>query len=79
MLDPETKKLFEAELPPLVPRTEVEKLTGGLVRSRYLEKLDAEGRGPKNRLRLGRKIVYRRPDFIAWLSEQIDTERLGYG
>ncbi len=63
---------LEKTLPPILSRTEVPKLTGGLISAGRLANLDCEGKGPRS-IRLGRKVGYTRADFIAWMrSRAID-------
>lgn len=58
---------LEASLPLLVARDQVEKLTGGAVTRGTLARLDHEGQGPKERIRIGRKVAYSRAGFMEWL------------
>lgn len=57
---------LERTLPPLISRTEVPKLTGGLISTGRLANLDCLGQGPRS-IRCGRKIAYTRDAFIAWM------------
>jgi len=57
---------LEKTLPPILARTDVPKLTGGLISAGRLANLDCLGQGPQS-IRCGRKIGYTRSDFIAWL------------
>jgi hypothetical protein len=57
---------LEKTLPPILSRTEVPKLTGGLISAGRLANLDCLGLGPR-RITLGRKVGYTRADFIAWM------------
>ena len=57
---------LEKTLPPILSRTEVPKLTGGLVSAGRLANLDSLGQGPR-KITLGRKVGYTRADFIAWM------------
>ncbi|MBI5518604.1 MAG: hypothetical protein HY916_00945 [Desulfovibrio sp.] len=57
---------LEKTLPPIIARTEVPKLTGGLISAGRLANLDCLGQGPR-RITLGRKVGYLRADFITWL------------
>ena len=58
---------LEAELPPIIPRTNVGKLTGGLVASKTLSNADAAGLGPKEKEVIYSKVVYSRRSFIDFL------------
>ena len=57
---------LEKSLPAILSRTEVPKLTGGLISAGRLANLDCLGQGPKS-IRCGRKIGYTRESFICWL------------
>lgn len=61
------------ELPPIIGRTEVSRLTGGLIHPRTLANHDSAGTGPR-RIKLGRKIGYFRNDFVAWLTSRLVAE-----
>jgi hypothetical protein len=54
----------------VVARTEVERFTGGAIKEKYLANLDCQGKGPKGRVRLGRKIIYPVHEFLAWLESR---------
>lgn len=66
MQTPDTYLELEHSLPPILARTEIPKLTGGLISVGHLANLDSLGRGPR-KITLGRKVGYIRGDFIAWL------------
>lgn len=51
----------------VVARTSVREFTGGTIHEKVLANEDCNGTGPKNRFRIGRKVVYPVRDFIAWL------------
>lgn len=63
---------LEKELPPVVARKEVYRLTGGLISPRHLANLDSAGLGPKERIKIGRHVAYDRDLFIAWMSDRIE-------
>lgn len=50
-----------------VARTEVENFTGGIISEKYQANLDSQGKGPKGRVRIGRKIAYPVSNYIHWL------------
>lgn len=58
------------ELPPLIARTEVGRLTGGLISPRTMANLDSKRLGPR-RLRLGRRVAYTRAAFIEFLADRL--------
>jgi hypothetical protein len=57
------------EYPPMFARSEVDKLFGGVISTKTLANLDSLGKGPK-RMRIGRKVVYLRDDFLNWLEKR---------
>jgi hypothetical protein len=57
---------IESQLPPVIARSEVRKLLGGLVAPGTLANADSRGDGPA-RIRIGRKVGYTRASLIAWL------------
>jgi hypothetical protein len=54
----------------IIAREEAARFTGGAVSARYLANLDSLGKGPKERLRIGRKVAYPVASFIQWLNER---------
>ena len=54
-----------------VSRDRIEQFTGGIMSQRYLANLDSRGLGPKNRVRVGRKVAYPVDDLIAWLESRV--------
>jgi hypothetical protein len=56
----------------VVTRTEVETFTGGAITAKYLANLDSLGKGPKGRLRVGRKILYTTSSLCEWLIERTE-------
>lgn len=62
------------ELPPMIARKEVSRLTGGLISPRHLANLDSAGLGPKGKVRVGRLVGYEKESFIEWLSDRMKTE-----
>ncbi|MBI9110250.1 hypothetical protein [Maridesulfovibrio ferrireducens] len=57
------------KLPAIVSRDSIEALTGGLLTRSYMEKLDADGKGPK-RFKSGRKIAYPSVELVAWIENR---------
>jgi hypothetical protein len=54
----------------VIAREDVDRFSGGAVSPRYLANLDSRGAGPKERLRIGRKVCYPVMPFIQWLHER---------
>lgn len=55
----------------IVARSEIGRFTGGLFSPRYLANLDSLKSGPKQRIRIGRKIAYPVDALCDWLAERI--------
>jgi len=60
-------------LPPLVPRTKVEALTGGLINAKTLANKDSLGFGPKQRLKFRGKVCYPREALVDWIISQLEV------
>jgi hypothetical protein len=56
----------------LVVRTDVGKFSGGFIGPKYLANLDSQGLGPNPKVRIGRKVGYRKKDLIAWLEDRAE-------
>lgn len=61
--------------PPLLTRTEIQRITGGAVNAKTLANLDSlnDGSGIPDRIRVGSRIAYPTSAVIAWLRNQIKT------
>lgn len=56
------------QLPPVVARTHVPDVLGGLVAKQTLANADRVGRGPKQAYKIGeRKVAYHTGDLLVWL------------
>jgi hypothetical protein len=54
---------------PVVARAEVGKFSGGALSPKYCANQDSLGTGPKGRFKIGRRVVYRVDELVAWLRE----------
>lgn len=54
----------------MVAREDVGKFSGGLLHPATMANHDSAGTGPKNRFRVGKKVVYWVKDLIAWMEER---------
>jgi hypothetical protein len=61
------------KLPCLLSRKDIGKYFGSLISIGYLANLDSHNRGPQ-KCRIGRKVIYRKEDFIAWLESRLAPE-----
>ncbi len=66
IISPDFSSLIEKWPSAFVARCEVERFTGGFIKSRYLANLDCQGKGPE-RIRIGRKVGYSVESFVRWL------------
>lgn len=64
-------KGLEEALPPVFTRKTASRMTGGLFTPRTLSNLDAAGKGPASKIRVGKNIIYEKLDFIEWLQTSI--------
>ena len=64
---------LRASLPPIFPRTEVGRLTGGIIQPGTMRNRDSrgDGIGLEGRFLVGRKICYSREAFLNWLEARI--------
>jgi len=62
---------LRAELPPTFARTAVPKLTGEIISAGTLANEDSRGTGPAGVFYIGRKAVYERESFLAWLETKL--------
>lgn len=64
-------KGLEESLPPVFTRKTASKMTGGMFTARTLSNLDAAGKGPTSKLRVGKNVIYEKHNFIDWLQDSI--------
>ena len=56
--------------PPIITRTEVQKITGGAISAKYLANLDSEQKGIQPRLKVGSKVAYPKEAVIEFLRKR---------
>lgn len=54
----------------LVARDRISDFTGGLISPGRMANLDSQGAGPRNRIRVGRKVAYPVTDLVEWLTQR---------
>jgi len=64
-------------LPPVIARSEVPKLLGGVVSAKTLANADCELVGPEGKLRVGRKVAYITESLLEWLDNRVTNENFG--
>ena len=62
---------LEKSLPAVFAEMKVSELIPGLVNHRSLKNLRCQGRGPRC-FKVGRRVMYRRSDFLAWLESRLE-------
>lgn len=55
-----------------ITRSELKKITGGLICGRTMALLDQSGNGVRERQIIGRKVVYLIDDLIDWLKNNVE-------
>jgi hypothetical protein len=65
---------LRASLPPIFARSEIGKLTGGIIQPGTMRNRDSRGDGIENRFQVGRKVCYSREDFLQWLSARVTRQ-----
>ncbi|WBF66038.1 hypothetical protein LN040_09860 [Desulfovibrio subterraneus] len=58
-------------LPAIFARTEVGRLTGGVIAPRTLANLDSLGKGPGGKVKFMKKVAYEKGAFLAWFAENL--------
>ena len=61
------------ELPPLIARTDVRAMVGMDIDERSLANLDSLGKGPRMRMRVGRRVVYPTAYLLEWIEEKAEV------
>lgn len=62
---------IEKELPPVVSRAELSRITGGLISAKTLSNEDALQKGPRERVRAGSKVGYSKASAMAYLRKKL--------
>ena len=57
----------------IVARQHVAKFSGGVLNAKTMANRDAAGTGPRERLRIGRKIAYPVEALVTWMRENATT------
>lgn len=60
---------LQRSLPPIFSRDEAAKHLGGILKAATLRNIDMQGKGPKIKTRIGRKVAYERDSFVDWLRQ----------
>jgi hypothetical protein len=65
-------KLIESWGAPFVARESIGKFSGGLVHRRTIANLDAKGKGPAGKFKIGRKVGYPVESVVEWLENRAE-------
>ena len=49
---------------------ELDKFSGGILNARTMSNLDSQGRGPKGRIKVGKKVAYKVESLIEWMQDK---------
>ena len=60
-----------------VSRSEIGRFSGGAINPRTLANQDSLGTGPKNRIHVGKKVIYKVSDIIEWLESRVKVAEEG--
>lgn len=60
---------------PYISRQEIGAFTGGILNPKTLANLDSQGKGPKGRVRVGRKVAYCVDELILWMEQRAEVLR----
>lgn len=64
------EKMAEDWPSPFVARTEIEKFTKGLYKTKSMNVFDGMGTGIKRKILLGSRVAYLKEDVIEWLKQK---------
>jgi len=64
---------LEKSLPAVFAELAVPELIPGIMSHRTLKNLRCKGKGPRC-FKVGRRILYRKTDFLDWLSQRLSDE-----
>ena len=62
---------LKSRLPPVIARSEVGRLLGGIISAGTLANEDSAGTGPRGRFYIGRKACYPTDALLEWLEGRI--------
>ena len=60
--------------PPIFSRETASQMVGGIFSSRALSNFDAAGTGPINKCHIGKKVAYRREEFVGRIENMMGVE-----
>jgi len=78
-MDEQIVDRLASELPAIVPRFNIDRLTGGLLTPATMRNHDTRGTGPKPRVKVGGKVAYPVDALTAWLRSRLTILDAGGG
>lgn len=60
-----------ARLPAIVTRKQALAATGNIFSPRTLSNMESRNEGPKNKMKFGRQVAYRREDFVEFIVSKL--------
>jgi hypothetical protein len=72
VMKPDLSEMARRWTSPYVVRSQkdLDRFAGGLLNARYMSNLDSQGKGPKGRIRIGKKVAYPTQNLIEWMEER---------
>ncbi len=64
---------LEAALPPVIARSQIDRLFGGIIAGRTIANADSRGTGPGGKFYVGRRACYKTHDLLVWLSGKVSV------
>ena len=65
---------LKEQLPPVIPRKNIEKFFGGLLTERMMANMAWRGEGPKQ-IRVGRNVAYETEVLLEWLDSRVKEDK----
>jgi len=66
--------MIHQSLPPFFTRDVAADKLGGLLGAKSLANIDCRGQGPGTKVRMGKKVLYERENFVDWLKQYYKLE-----
>jgi hypothetical protein len=66
-----TKMMLEHWPMPFVLRADAKKATGGVYSWQQVKNLDAQGKGPGGRFKIGKRVAYEKEPFFQWFLDRM--------
>lgn len=70
---PDLSSLIESWPAPYVERQHVSTFSGGILHPRSMANFDAKRKGPRGRIRIGKKIAYPVKELVEWMQSRAEV------